>query len=305
MPVTERAPDYTWLLNPDAEREVEHSTFVAPETYQPTLALLRAMAEKRELFLALTDKDPVRFLQEAKNTGENRPQRALLWCQTPGAVARARRAGYATGDSPSWACLQTVHNKSALHEQTLRCLPGRVTIKTLAEWNQKSPGLRSKVESFETRGQVRAKRPYGFAGRGQRTLPKDLSPDDERWLTDSLSQAPLVLEPELARPCLAAQHGVLTTSSTIFGDLMPSDLCQMPEDFQKRARDSAFDQCTRAAEFLRASGYLGPFGLDMVLSEQGLAYALDLNPRFTLGWSQGMGSKRASSIEQILSDSQL
>lgn len=303
--MTEVIPPYVWLLNPGAEQELEHARILSPGTYTPTLPLLRAIAKKRELFLTLTETDPVLFLHEARKVGRKAQQKALLWCKTPSAVTRARALGYAVGESPSWDCLQTVHDKAVLHQEGLRCLPGRVAIHSLAEWDQKSPALRGPAPPFETCALVRAKRSYGFAARGQRTLPEQLSSDDQRWLTDSLRQGPLVLEPEIVQPCLASQHGLLTASGLILGDLVMSAPDQVRADTATTAQDSAQQQCTLAADFLGRSGYFGPFGLDLVLGDDGLAYALDLNPRFTLAWSRGMGKRRAECLLEILSEPDL
>ena len=62
-----------------------------------------------------------------------------------------------------------------------------------------------------------------------------------------------------------------------------------------------------AAESLRSIGYFGPFGIDAFVfrSERGehLNPLSDLNARFTLGWSTGMGEKREEALTTTYSGS--
>jgi predicted ATP-grasp superfamily ATP-dependent carboligase len=55
----------------------------------------------------------------------------------------------------------------------------------------------------------------------------------------------------------------------------------------------------RASEEILRVGYFGPFGID-VLVVDGQARLIDLNPRFTLGWSIGMGELRTEAIDRAL-----
>jgi phosphoribosylaminoimidazole carboxylase (NCAIR synthetase) len=148
------------------------------------------------------------------------------------------------------------------------------------------------------------KRPYGFAGRGQRRMAEQLSADDRRWLADGLRLGGLLGEPWLPIERELSLHGVLAAN----GDLRLGRPCEQHTDsfrawiasaplaageLRAEWRRALVCAAERAAEALQRAGYFGPFGIDAYLWRTP-AGGLELNPlgelnaRYTMGFSVGM-----------------
>jgi hypothetical protein len=225
------------------------------------------------------------------------PRAVTFWCPTESVRAAARRAGYPVPKRP--ACLERTHDKAFLGEIDLPTLPGRVLVETQDEWEKARKNVAS-LDGLRVRPRTkRLKRRFGFAGRGQRTISPSLSADDERWISDSLEQGGFIVEPEIDAPRLAAIHGMITANLTILGSPLRLEsnesLSREGEESDESMVLRILQQGRLASAALLRAGYFGPFGLDVLIGESNV-YALDLNPRFTLHFSQGMGQRREEAL---------
>lgn len=280
-----------WLLNPDAEREL-----AARASYAVRAAFIQRIAERRELFAQLSQGEPMFFVHE--NLREMAGRTALLWCPTGSVMKAAHEAGLVVPACPEVEVLRLTHNKSFLstHLSEL-ALPGRRVIRSQAEWDE----LRMRSE-----GDLRVKRFFGYAGKGQRVWKKVGGRDDLRWLQDSLRQGGFVAEPDWPDAPQRSMHGYVDRRGVIVGrsclletDRAGAPVCvraaEMPDD-----SDAALRGLTeRVGAVLSSVGYFGPFGIDCLLGVQG-PRVIDLNPRFTLGWSQGMAEQRNEAISRVI-----
>ncbi|HKO94259.1 MAG TPA: hypothetical protein VJU61_24065, partial [Polyangiaceae bacterium] len=157
------------------------------------------------------------------------------------------------------------------------------------------------------------KRRFGFAGRGQRRLGRELSADDRRWLADSLRQGGLLGEPWLEIEREVCQHGVVEPGGRVeFGQpcwqhtdaqraWLGSTLVR-PGELSAEAQRALLRSAEQAAQALSGAGYFGPFGVDAYFwrTPQG---SLQLNPlgelnaRYTMGFSVGMSARRSAAAD--------
>jgi phosphoribosylaminoimidazole carboxylase (NCAIR synthetase) len=151
------------------------------------------------------------------------------------------------------------------------------------------------------------KRPYGFAGRGQRRVGEP-SADDRRWLADGLRLGGLLAEPwvEIERELnlhgwLARDGGVrLGRPCTQRVDRWRAWLGSEPLDpggLSFAWRSALETAAERAAEALFRAGYFGPFGIDAYIwrtpaGGRELNALGELNARYTMGYPVGMAAGR-------------
>jgi hypothetical protein len=288
-------PSLFWVINADCERELER-----PLSYRPDARTEQALRQKRARFLALTCGEPWAFPTQLEVQGAPSvaPAQVLFWCPTPFALSCARSWGARDREGPSLEVLQRVNDKTFLTQRLGRWVhPDRQVIHFGGEWEQ----LRR-----ERNGALRVRRRFGFAGRGARVIPERPSPDDARYVQDSLARGPLVVEPQLAATRQWSIHGAVRPGQFLCGEPctaltddrgaplgVPQRALNCPH--RRRLRELAEDA---SAELTRA-GYFGPFGMDVLETPREL-YAIDLNARFTLGWSVGLGNRRAEALELCL-----
>jgi len=295
--VSPSAQGHTWVLNPGAERELLGGAATAN---QKTLA---QMKERSALFDDLCAGEGRLWLEDLRAEGgaAGRSGRALLWCPTPEAQRICRAAGLQPQPAPPSDVLCRVLSKSflasALPDWTA---PHHRTIRTLEDY---------RVVRQEASVPLRAKRLDGYAGKGQRTLCVEARPGDQLWVEQLLGCGGFIVEAELLARGEFSVHGVVSPRATLIGEpcrvhtddaraplAVPSACPDLPicAEIQARGRD--------AARALARAGYIGPFGLDLILTDEGLI-ATDLNARFTLGFSAGLGALRARAIELVLGES--
>lgn len=299
-------PDYVWVLNPDCEREL-----AAKHSYAVRAAFKSRISERRSLFEGLVRGEPTFFTHELAGSpgawarGEPNASRsagALLWCPTPHAVSLLSATGLWVPAHPNIDVLRRVHDKRFLSTDCATLtLPGRCIIKSLEQWN----AFREQMTH-----PTRTKRCFGYAGKGQRVWTPGGN-DDPTWLADSLRQGSFIAEPHVDAPDQLSLHGFVDGRGILLGDLcsLSTDRVGAPVAVSPIEEDrllSRYDggETVRSlgqqvARQLWATGYWGPFGLD-VLWVDGKPRLIDLNPRFTLGWSIGMGTRRETAIERAL-----
>ncbi len=298
--------DYVWVLNPDCEREL-----AAKHSYAVRAAFKSRISERRALFEGLVRGEPSFFTHELAGSpdiwtkGESNADGdvlALLWCPTPHAVSLLSATGLLAPAHPGVDVLRRVHDKRFLSTDCASlALPGRCIIESLEQWN----AFREQMTL-----PTRTKRCFGYAGKGQRVWTPGGN-DDPTWLADSLRKGGFIAEPNVDAPDELSLHGFVDGRGVLLGDLCslstdrvgaPVAVTPLSEEqigSHYEGGESVRSLGQEAARQLWVAGYWGPFGLD-VLWVDGQPRLLDLNPRFTLGWSIGMGKRRETAILHAL-----
>jgi ATP-grasp domain len=285
-----------WVLNLDAEFEL-----ASPGPYQTPDRVAKALepwAQKARVLLAPEDQ-----LIETWSADPARAADAIgaCWCPTPSALRRLSRAGVRLPPSPSLTVLQRVNDRrfylglgggapGAIYVEQPEQLEAALAARSGAPWL--------------------FKKPFGFAGRGQRRIGREVTADDRRWLSDGLRQGGLLAEPWLELEREVCLHGNIDASGAVqLGQacLQRTDAQRAwvsstragPDDLTPAQRSALTSSAERVAEALIRAGYFGPFGIDAYLWRNA-AGNLELNPlsevnaRFTMGFSLGMRAAEAS-----------
>jgi len=285
-----------WVFNLDAELELATAgPYQTPKhvarALEPALVHARRLMSPGDEELGATPPSP------------GAPRIGRAWCPTPSALKRLARAGVEHEPCPGVEILRHVN-----HRRFAFALGGG------------APGSRYLETSDDLAATLRepdvplwlCKRPFGFAGRGQRRIGRDLSADDRRWLDDSLRQGGVLAEPwlELARElCLhgridRAGHvalGRICTQRTdrarcwIATELLPEAELDPSQAWNLRERAHS------VAAALFAAGYFGPFNIDAYLwrtpaGEVRLNPLGELNARYSMGFAIGMGPEPAVNL---------
>ncbi len=315
-----------WLLNLDAERELS-----ASHGYETPKRLREQIArETPRLRALLCPQEPVWPEGESDEVSNDRDSFVLVpWCPTPNALRLAQHAGLRAARAPSVDVLRLVnHRRFALevapHAELARA---SALLPELARASLAFDDARHFVEPASPQAAdlawlerptlgsgFRLKRSYGFAGKGQRRIVAGLTEDDRRWIREALAQGGFFVEPEVTLTRELSVHGYVDERSALFG--RPCELvCDRfgaPVSVA-RAEPASLGPLAEAlslaasalAEALRARGYFGAFGLDTRLfdSELGPGITLlgDVNARFTLGWSIGLGAEREAALARLTS----
>ncbi len=278
-----------WVLNLDAELEL--ATLGPYQTPKHVARALEAPLVHARRLMAPGDAE-----LGAERGMVLQPRIGRAWCPTPSALKRLGRAGVEPEPSPDVVVLRRVnHRRFAL------------------ELGGGAPGSRFVEAADELAATLREpnvadwlfKRPFGFAGRGQRRIGRDLSADDRRWLSDSLRQGGLLAEPfvDIARElCL---HGrIARTGGVELGRLCTQRIdgtrCWvgtelLPEsELEPSAARSLRERAEGVSAALFAAGYFGPFNVDAYLwvapsGEVKLNSLGEINARYSMGFAVGMG----------------
>jgi hypothetical protein len=281
-----------WVLNLDAEIELSRSgPYQAPER---VLRALAPWAARARSLLAAEDQ-----LLQTWLASEPRPESAIgaCWSPTPGALRQLAKAGVPLPAAPSVDVLRSVS-----HRRFYLGLGGGAPGATYFE----DPAALENALVARCGTAWLFKRPYGFAGRGQRRMSERLSVDDRRWLADGLRLGGLLGEPWLPIERELCLHGVLAAD----GGLRLGRPCEQRTDSFRAWSSSAplapgelasdwhralVGAAERAAEALQRAGYFGPFGIDAYLwrtpgGNLELNPLGELNARHTMGFSVGMSS---------------
>jgi hypothetical protein len=312
-------PRRLWVLNLDAEIELERagrsyqSTLRVAQALAPMLPRARALLAPRDLHLAQPEVSGAgrELLLDARGEACSLPMPPIgarsgggerwvgaAWSPTPTALRRLARAGAELPPCPSLEVLHRVNHR-----------------RFYLELGGGAPGARYVQNESDASALLAAsgrtwlcKKPFGFAGRGQRRLPPEPSADDRRWLSDALRQGGFLAEPWLELALELGLHGLIEPS----GQVRLGEICVQETDrfrawvATRRADDrdltpqQASELRARAestAAALRVAGYFGPFGIDAYLyrTESG-ALALnslgELNARYSMGFAIGLPGLR-------------
>lgn len=269
-----RAVNVAWVLNLGAELELDRRT--------PSEALRRHADRWRRSMRMPTGDVVLDIDEDARAEGlEGR-----CWCPTPRALARLRLAGARVPDAPPVDVLRRVNERGFAH--SLCALPDAVRCCD-------APCTRAAVSR---RGRWLMVRALSFAGRGQRRVDSGrLGESDEAWLRGVLTQGPVYVLPRVDIELEVSLHGLLGDSLRT-GKVVVSGIDRHGQwqrtrlevgelrDIERRALHETFD---RVADALRGAGYFGPFGIDAFRYDGGFHPLSDINARYTMGWSLGMG----------------
>jgi hypothetical protein len=285
-----------WLFNLDAELELARRG-----PYQTPLRVAQAIAPmlgRAHALMAPGDEsldplEPMRRGPAQRRVSSDQRRLGCAWCPTPSALERLSRAGAELGPSPSLEVLRRANHR-------------RFAI----ELGGGAPGARF-VEDEGSLAQVLAepgegwlfKRALSFAGRGQRRVLGVPSPDDRRWLADSLRLGGFVAEPWLELVRELGIHGLIDASGRFaLGHLCVQETNQYrawlstrlagPDDLSPAHASLLRARAEAVATALIAAGYFGPFGIDAYLfrTRSGtieLNPLSELNARYSMGFAVG------------------
>lgn len=291
-------PPRVWLLNLDAEHELE-----AARAYAPTKELAAIVARESRRLVGTLVRPGDLLLGPEELSDEQRARLAGLegvaWSPTPRALARLRAAGLALAPTPNVAVLRAV-NARPFAAAVRAPLAGASFAKDVASTLDEVLAL---VARPATLGWL-VRRTFGAAGRGRRRLHAGSPNAAERaWLIASLRLGPLVVEPwvevtrEYTRSAWLTPSGDVVISAPCFQETTASGAWMRTERAElalvRRDDDARLEGAVAAAgAALHAAGYFGPFGIDAYRhkSEHGevLNPLSEINARFTMDWTVAM-----------------
>jgi hypothetical protein len=309
-----------WVLNLDAELELER----AGRSYQASLRVAHALAamsaRARSLMapqdLCLTEPAAVGAAAETVLDARGEPLEGplaldarvltregcvgLAWCPTPSALRRLSRAGATPAPCPSADVLHRVNHR-----------------RFYLELDGGAPGARYVADDAELAAALAhpgqawlCKKPFGFAGRGQRRVPPSPSADDRRWLSDALRLGGFVAEPWLELVLEVGVHGLIERHGrVVIGQICVQETDRhrawlstrlaLPHEVDRERALALRARAEATATALWAAGYFGPFGIDAYFYKTASgAVALntlgELNARFSMGFAIGLPDARGA-----------
>ncbi len=299
---------FGWLLHPDAEGELRRLGESAGASYEPRRTTHRLARNLKTRFSSLTADDVSLLPSELATFPRQDGITWLPWCPTPYLARLANKHLGLRSRFPKPELLYRLNDKAYLQKYRSWTAPNRMLLLQRAQLDENLVLSERPPLSVGQGGpaRFRLKQRFGQAGRGQRRINARLSPDDMRFVEDSLRKGGLILEPELDLTLNCSLHGVIGDDGILLGKLVPFRIDRFQAPQQGIAHlglpdvplltDSAPRLGRQVAEDLRAEGYRGPFGLDLAYTTSGELYLLDLNARFTLHWSQGMAENRSLAL---------
>ena len=301
-----QAGGHVWVLNLDAEHELATA---GRYTRSRALAALVARQSGRLLGTLVAAGDVV--LDGEPSAAELellRGRPGLAWSPTPTALARLRAAGAEVEAAPPLAVLREVNARpfAAAVREPLRGASFEKHLACDLEFALARLAL-------PAAGGWLVRRPFGAAGRGRRRLragrPDGLGGDERAWLAASLAIGPLVIEPwvevvrEYTRSGWVTPEGEVLVAPPCFQETTPAGAWTRTEGAQPddvpRADDEALARALEhAGRALFGAGYFGAFGIDAFRhrrperpSESALNPLSEINARFTMDWTTGMGAR--------------
>lgn len=278
-----------WVLNLDADLELATSG-----QYAPSRRVLQTISPSvRRAASALLEPGDALLEPNANAAAGGRPALGRCWCPTPNALARLRAAGCRIEPAPALSVLRAVN-----HRRFCLDLGGGAPNAFYVDDTSSRDRLLAEIRKRTWL----CKRPHSLAGRGQRRLTAEPSPDDWRWLAGASKRGGFVAEPWLRIHRELCLHGYLLAD----GGLKLGRLCEQRvdrhgawmntvaarADLNERHRERFERSATDAAAALHRAGYFGPFGIDGYEYHEGDELALnplsEINARYCMGYATGM-----------------
>lgn len=302
------APPRAWVLNLDAEHELE-----AVLRYTPTDRMRANVArESRHLIGPLVAEHDVVVTEEELARGEDLAERAhglegVAWSPTPRALRLLAAVGARVADTPDFATLKVVNARpfaAAVREPLARASFAKFVATDLES-------VLARLSEPASLGWL-VRRTFGAAGRGRRRIHAGRPSEPEiAWIRAGLHFGPLVLEPwvevlrEHTRSGWVGQGGAVTISAPCFQSVNQYGAWTATErsavDELAQADDAQLEAaCAAAGDALAAAGYFGPFGIDAYHHRVPGGTGVVLNPlseinaRFTMDWATAMGADPGS-----------
>ncbi|MBL8861711.1 MAG: hypothetical protein JNK02_06825 [Planctomycetes bacterium] len=311
------APPRAWVLNLDAEHELE-----ARGSYAPT-ERLRAIVARQSARLVgpLVSPHDVVLTEAGLRADPELAERAhglegRAWSPTPRALALLARARAQVPDAPGVLVLRVVNARPFAALVRAPLVAGSFA-KHVAPDRESVLALVARPAPL---GWL-VRRTFGAAGRGRRRLASGRPTVAElAWLDASLRLGPLVVEPfvevvrEHTRSGWVGRDGSVHLSRPLFQSVdargaWTGSACASLADLA-RADDARLEAaCAAAGAALAGAGYFGPFGIDAFHHRALVGAGVVLNPlseinaRFTMDWSAAMAAdprgSAASRIERL------
>lgn len=277
------APRFAWVLNLDAEFELEKPSFNATNRLIEQLAVFgassRALLGPNDVLIRDGISDPSAFVGRA-------------WSPTPRALRAMQSAGVTPEPHPDVSILRRVN-----HRHFAVALGGGLPHQHYVETRDALEGvLASAARPWLL------KRPLAFSGRGQMRYYGSLDAKQSAWVEASFRAGGLVVEPlveptaefslhgfiwrsgryELGRPC--AQE---VTSRGVFRGVRLAT----PGELSPREDDELHERAERSAQSLAKAGYFGPFGVDAfryrLEGVTAFCALSEINARYSMGFVTG------------------
>lgn len=304
-----------FVANFDAELEL------ADPDHRPSTRMVANLVARAEAFAAQLGTDVVAIVP-GRPLGRTAVRGALgvCWCPTPRARDLLAACGALPLPAPPLPVLQRVNHRafaSALASSPpsgalWEALPGARFVSTLDD-------LRSHLATLPSDREVLLKRPFGFAGRGRKRLPRAdaLCGPALVWAEASMHGygRGLAVEPFVEVVADVGLHGVvwregghhlgIPTLQAIdpTGAWLSSHLAA-PTDLASAELAAMLEAGRHVALALADAGYFGPFGIDGyrwrdVTGASHFHPLSEVNARLSMGWCVGMGSSaRRSLVEE-------
>ncbi len=293
-------PRFAWVLNLDAEHELE-----CAHSFTPSAHLRQLVArESRRLVGTLVAPGDIVLDERDRTSRERRAENllGLAWSPTPRALALLRAAGAAPLDAPAVAVLRGVNSRPFAAALRAEHAPGSFAKHVVATLED----ALARLALPAALGWL-VRRSFGAAGRGRRRIASG-APDagELAWLVASLRSGPLVIEPwvevtrEFTRSGWVGADGSIAVSSPCVQTVSESgawtgterDETNQTHRDDDRALAEMFERAGRA---LAAAGYFGPFGIDAYRhrtadGREVLNPLSEINARFTMDWATALSS---------------
>ncbi len=300
-----------WVLNLDAEHELEASC-----RYAPTLHLRAIVARERQRLIGtlvgprdvvLTEED---FRHDTEATRRARGLPGIAWSPTPRALAHLTAAGARPVSAPSVSVLRTVNAR-----------PFAALVREPLQRESFSKHVVAHIDAVlaqlarPARDGWLVRRTFGAAGRGRRRLHSGAPSSAERaWIDASLRLGPLVIEPwvtvtcEYTRSAWVHTNGEVTISAPCFQQTTAHGSWTSTEragagDVSRDDDELLEGAVAAAGAALAASGYFGAFGIDAYRHRalDGSARSVlnplsEINARFTMDWATAMAANPATGV---------
>jgi hypothetical protein len=283
-----QAPRIAWLLNLDADRELQD-----PARYQP-VDLASTRPDWRTRMADLVADDDIILPSLEAVPGELVPQ---CFCPTPSALAQLKAAGFSVPPAPALSILRAVNDRAFCAELG-QSLPSASFVHDMS-------ALELHLAQPAPTGRYVIKRAFSFAGREQRRVSGgELDASTRGFCQRSFARGEgLQVEPWVERIADFSRHGYLAvTGELTIGPTREQScdehgrflgvLCDAPSATEADA-DELSAELQRTAAALTAAGYHGPFGIDAYRYRtpgggQAFNPRCEINARFTMGYPRSL-----------------
>jgi hypothetical protein len=280
-----QAPRIAWLLNLDADRELQD-----PAHYRPVeLASTRPDWRARMADL-VADDDVILPARASEHVVQ-------CFCPTPSALAQLSALGFAAPAAPALEILRTVNGR-AFCAGLGQCLPQSSFVHDME-------ALERQLAHASPTGRYVIKRAFSFAGREQRRVQHGLLDASTRGFCQrSFARGEgLQLEPWVERLADFSRHGYLTQAGELSIGPTREQRCDEHGRFLGMLSDAPAvaeaeaallaTELQRTAAALTAAGYFGPFGIDgfryrTADGSSALNPRCEINARFTMGYPRSL-----------------